>query len=244
MPAEHRLSPGVTGLYGKHPAFGDFIAAGVVDDALQPLGDWLQQSLGAWRASVGEDWQPHFDRSPQLAFWIGPALAGGLPLRGVWSASRDRAGRRFPLLILQVGGAAPVADPSQQFYAMAGQALNDFLESPRFEPRDAAERLQAALPAPSTDPQPNWPTFWALNASRTAQDLLADLGAADHAHAAAWRSYWWFTANEGAGTGLLACHGMPGPSELGWLFAGGVAQPESAAPQEEPVEADTAGGTA
>ncbi|MBK4214966.1 type VI secretion system-associated protein TagF [Paracoccus caeni] len=243
MPAEHRLSLGVTGLYGKHPAFGDFIAAGVVDDALQPLGDWLQQSLGAWRASVGEDWQPHFDRTPQFAFWIGGALAGGFPLRGVWSPSRDRAGRRFPLLILQVGGPAPIADPSQDFYAMAGQALNDYLNSPRFEPRDAAERLQNVLPKPVDQPQPNWPTFWALNPSMTPQDLLAGLGAADHAHASAWRSYWWFTANEGAGTGLLACHGMPGPSELGWLFAGGVAQPEPA-PQNDPVAAGSTGGSA
>ena len=54
-----------------------------------------------------------------------------------------------------------------------------------------------------------------------AMGVLDRLAATDHAHAAAARSYWWFSGPEGDHAGLLACQGWPGPDELGWLIAGG-----------------------
>ena len=231
MSSEHRLTTGMTGLYGKHPGFGDFVAAGLPEGVLHLVSDWLQNQLGAWREVEGEHWQAVFDNAPMISFWIGPALVEGQPLRGVWAPSRDRGGRRFPLMILQCGGVAPVLDSNQDFYSIASLGLGSLLDASVFEPRDAAERLQRELPMPSDAPQADWPIFWALNPAVEAQPLLAGLATADHAHAASTRSYWWFSANAGAGAGVLACQGLPGPAELGWMIAGGVQPAQEAMPE-------------
>ncbi|WP_405402655.1 type VI secretion system-associated protein TagF [Paracoccus sp. Ld10] len=220
MPAEHRLMSGAAGLYGKHPGFGDFIAAGLPDRVIAALGDWMQAALGQWRDAAGDGWQEAFDATPRISFWIGPALCDRMALRGVWQASRDRSGRRYPLLVLQTGGHPPTADPADKFYAAAGDMLDNLLAAPGFDARDVAGRLATDLPQPPDASTPVWPTFWALNARHVARDLLKEMAAADHAHAAACRSYWWFSAQEG-GSGVLACQSWPGPDELAWLMAAG-----------------------
>ncbi|SFA51924.1 type VI secretion system protein ImpM [Paracoccus halophilus] len=217
MSAEHRLD-GATGLYGKHPGFGDFISAGL-GAGWPGFADWAQTCLGAWRDAAGPDWQARFDAAPPLRFWIGPALTGMQPLRGAWMPSRDRTGRRFPLLITQAGGLPPVVDGAQDFYQAALNGLAGLLAAPGFEPRDELQQL--ALPAPPEGAAPPWPTFWAVNPELSARDLFAQLAATDHAHATASRSYWWFSGPGGGPSGLLACQGWPGPEELGWLISGG-----------------------
>lgn len=221
MSAEHRLN--VTGIYGKHPGFGDFIAAGLPDSCLNPLGDWMQAALGEWRAQVGESWQSRFDRSPRLNFWVGPALIGGEALRGVWIPSRDKTGRRFPLIVGQsTNGPAPVMDSSQEFYLAASAVLSALVDSGGFDPRDVAGRLQSELPAQApVVEQPGWPTFWAHNPELGPEPLLNNLRSADHAHAVTARSYWWFADESSGASGVLGCQGLPGLSELDWLLAGG-----------------------
>lgn len=216
MSAEHRLE-GAAGLYGKHPAFGDFITAGL-GEGWRGLADWAEASLGAWRETAGPDWQAHFDAAPALCFWIGPALTGQQALRGTWMPSRDRTGRRFPLVVAQAGGLPPVLDADQDFYGAALAALTRLMGTQSFDPRETAQELQ--LPAPQ-GAAPDWPTFWAGNPELPAQDLIAQLATADHAHATALRSYWWFSGHGGRSSGLLACQGWPGADELDWLISGG-----------------------
>ncbi|SIS57389.1 type VI secretion system-associated protein TagF [Paracoccus saliphilus] len=218
MSAEHRLN--AAGIYGKHPGFGDFIAVGLPDDSLKPLGDWMQSVLGEWRGWAGDAWQSLFDHSPRLGFWIGPALLAGDALRGVWAPSRDKAGRRFPLIVAQSGGMAPILEPAPSFYEAAAAALARLHDSEAFEPRTMVERLQAELPAAASE-SAAWPTFWALNPQLDPASLLTNLQAADHAHASAARSYWWFAGDADRPSGVLACQGWPGLAELGWLIAGG-----------------------
>lgn len=220
MSAEHRLEGGA-GIYGKHPGFGDFIAAGL-GEGWRGFADWAEAALGGWREATGPDWQARFDAGPPLCFWIGPALAGqtlsGQALRGAWLPSRDRTGRRFPLVVAQPGGAPPVIARDGQFYQAALAALTRLTALPEFDAREAVTALD--LP-PAQDAMPGWPTFWAVNAQMAPLDLLEQLAATDHAHAAAARSYWWFAGPEGDHAGVLACQGWPGPAELGWLIAGG-----------------------
>ena len=223
MSTEHRLTAGGAGLYGKHPGFVEFIAAGLPEAVFATLGDWLQAVLGDWRAGAGDGWQAAFDAAPRLCFWIGAALGGGAPLRGVWAPSQDRSGRRFPLMVLQAGGDSPVQDPGQEFHLAALRAVASLSEARSFDPRDTALRLRAELPAPPVASAPDWPTFWALNPQLSAQDLLAGLREADQQHAASGRSYWWFQHGEQGPSGLLSCQGWPGPSEMGWLIGGGFA---------------------
>ena len=223
MSAEHHPLTAAAGLHGKHPAFGDFVAAGLPQALDEALARWLQETLGAWRAGAGGDWQAVFDAAPRVSFWIGGALLGGTALRGVWQPSRDRSGRRYPLLLAQCGGAVPLADPQAGFDETAATALAELGSATGFEPRDIAERLGRTLPPPPPA-GPGWPTFWALNARRDAATLLQEIAAQDHAHAAACRSYWWFGAGT-EGAGVLACQSWPGPAELDWLIRHGRPAP-------------------
>lgn len=238
MPAERRLS--VTAVFGKHPGFGDFLAAGELPtESASRVMDWLAQTLGGWRDSAGPDWQAGFDRAPALRFWIGAGLSGGVALRGVMIPSRDRSGRRFPLIVAQAtAGAAPVIDADQAFFDQAEGELRAMASVDRFEPREVAAALSQTLPAPADGQPVQGASFWATNATRPPQDMLAELAATDYAHAQAGRSYWWFAADEQAGqqSGILACAAWPGPAEMGWLLVAG--RPQSApAPAPSPDEA-------
>lgn len=233
MPAERRLN---VAIFGKHPGFGDFISAGELPGGgTQLLLDWIALTLGNWRETAGPDWQQIFDAAPALRFWVGAGPAGGAAIQGVAAPSRDRSGRRFPLIVAQgPAGPAPVADVAQDFYESAEAELNSVLQQQHFDPREAAARLAAALPAP-TEPHPaNGAAFWATNQTRTPQDLLSELSGADFSHAQAGRSYWWFAAQpqRGLPSGLLAGPGMPGPSEVGWLLSGGHDTTQAAAADE------------
>ncbi|MFD1795523.1 type VI secretion system-associated protein TagF [Paracoccus aurantiacus] len=223
MSAERQLN--AAALFGKHQAFGDFVIAGTLPgEASGQIMDWLAQVLGGWRDGAGDGWQASFDNAPALRFWIGAQLSNGTALRGVLIPSRDRSGRRFPLAIAQAThGVAPVTDSDQGFHEHAEAALRDLAGAERFDPREAASDLIAALPQPADLPGAGGASFWALNPNRSAQELLAELQTTDIAHAQAARSYWWFAADERAATpsGLLACAGWPGPAEIGWLLGRG-----------------------
>ncbi|MBA4492642.1 type VI secretion system-associated protein TagF [Paracoccus sp. S1E-3] len=226
-----------TAVFGKHPGFGDFLAAGEVPaDSASRVMDWLAQVLGAWRNGMDADWQPVFDRAPALRFWIGAGLTGNAALRGVMVPSRDRSGRRFPLIVAQAtGGASPVVDSDQRFYDQALAELRELTHVDRFEPREVAAALATHLPAPAEERITPGASFWATNATRAPQDFLAELGGTDYAHAQAGRSYWWFAAEEQPGqqSGLMACAGWPGPAEMGWLLVAGQVQPGAASPADE-----------
>ena len=235
MSAERRLT--ATAVFGKHPGFGDFLAAGELSaDSASRVMDWLAQTLGVWREGAGPDWQAGFDRAPALRFWIGAGLTGGAALRGAMIPSRDRSGRRFPLIVAQgTGGGAPVVAAAQDFYAQAEAELRALAQVDRFDPREVAAAHATHLPAPEDDRTVPGASFWATNATRGPQEFLAELAATDYAHAQAGRSYWWFAADEGTGqqSGLMACAGWPGPAEMGWLLAGGHVQPSPQSPGDE-----------
>ena len=238
MSAERRLSA----VFGKHPGFGDFLTAGELPgNGIALIMDWITLALGGWREGAGPDWQAQFDASPALRFWIGAGPGGGAALRGVAAPSRDRSGRRFPLILAQgPAGPAPVADPDQSFYDAAEAELSALRAAERFDPREAAAGLAGTLPGAAA-PAAGGAAFWATNPGRAPGDLLAELAGADIAHAQAGRSYWWFAARPDAGrpSGLLAGPGLPGAAEIGWLLAGGrpVAPPSvpGSAPQETPA---------
>jgi type VI secretion system protein ImpM len=209
------------GIIGKHPGFGDFLAHGVSDPARQGLDSWLTACLPPLRDRLGEGWERFWDEAPTLRFFVGRALAGRT-LAGVLRPSRDRVGRRFPLILLAEGAALPppVVDAGQGFHA----AMEAHLD--RMQPGEGARSLlegfdPALLPAAETEVDlAEGPTVWAQRGDGDLARLLAEAAPVDHARAATARSYWWVAGPKAI---WLAQPGMPGADAMGWLLGGGDA---------------------
>jgi type VI secretion system protein ImpM len=186
------------GLYGKHPARGDFIESGIIPDLLHSLEQWLDAVLPAVKSNLGVDWERVWDQRtsqrPLVFFWLGEAIWGQV-VAGVMAPSCDRVARRFPLLILAYGHSdtalpAPVIDPSQEWYAAMAAGLRRLLERTDFHsPAD----LLTDFPRPVTDatyvPAPT--EFWAVRPGADVAALLEDIKQIDHRRALSGRSYWW-----------------------------------------------------
>ena len=86
------------GLMGKHPGYGDFLRAGLTNETAEALENWLDKTLSELRDSLGNNWAVFWDHSQDLRFWTGRAVLG-CTVAGVLRPSRDRAGRRYPLIL-------------------------------------------------------------------------------------------------------------------------------------------------
>ncbi|WP_299840671.1 type VI secretion system-associated protein TagF [uncultured Paracoccus sp.] len=232
------------GIYGKHPGFGDFISAGLPELADRELVPWMTGILAETRDGLREDWEPAWDAALPLRFWIGGAIWGGPHLQGVARPSRDRVGRRFPLIVVaETADAPPVQQPDQNFYEVIETALAGEVPS-----AGALREQLAALLGDTTGAVDAAPaaTFWAANPALDVADLLDQIEATDRLRAAAARSYWWTGATEGRASAVLACDGLPRAGELAWLLAGvpagtrvGIATPLQMPPAEPRLVANS-----
>ena len=100
----------VSGFFGKLPARGDFLRAGLPRSFVDPWDAWLQQVIGGSKARLGEQWQPIWMEAPLWRFALPGGICGPDPVMGVWMPSVDRAGRHFPLTVAQVLAQADAAD--------------------------------------------------------------------------------------------------------------------------------------
>ena len=66
-----------TGFYGKLPARGDFVRAGLPRDFTDPWDDWLQSVMAGSRSLMGEAWLPAFLEAPVWRFALPPGMCGG-----------------------------------------------------------------------------------------------------------------------------------------------------------------------
>lgn len=89
------------GFYGKLPAAGDFVTRRLPHDFVRAWDRWLAEHIVSLIGS--DDWPA----SIALRFVSGGGAFG--PAAGIVVASRDRVGRRFPLLI-----AAPLPSTSAE----------------------------------------------------------------------------------------------------------------------------------
>jgi type VI secretion system protein ImpM len=129
------------GFFGKLPARGDFVHAGLPRSFTNPWDAWLQQVMPAGRRILGEAWEPAWLEAPVWRFALPPGGCGPDPVLGLWLPSVDRAGRYFPLTLARIGG--------------DGSVDADFLTAAEIAGRAALaedwppERLSQALPLPS-----------------------------------------------------------------------------------------------
>lgn len=88
------------GLFGKAPYADDFIRVGAAEAVFSSFDAWLVSAVErAHRA--GADWQAAFESGAAQAFvFRQPGAERSAPLlAGAMAPSRDRAGRRFPLIV-------------------------------------------------------------------------------------------------------------------------------------------------
>ena len=90
------------GLFGKLPARGDFVRAGLPGDFVAAWDHWLEEVIGATRARLGAAWLPAFLEAPVWRFALAPGLCGAASVSGLWLPSVDRVGRYYPLTLAAI----------------------------------------------------------------------------------------------------------------------------------------------
>jgi len=89
----------VPGWFGKIPALGDFASRRLPTTFIQPWDQWLQQSVAASQAQLGERWLDCYLNSPIWRFVLMPGLCGNKAWTGMLMPSVDKVGRYFPFTI-------------------------------------------------------------------------------------------------------------------------------------------------
>ena len=90
------------GLFGKLPARGDFVRAGLPGSFIEPWDAWLQRAIAAARGRMGERWLPAWLDAPVWRFSLPPGACGAGAALGLMLPSVDRVGRYFPLTLAAV----------------------------------------------------------------------------------------------------------------------------------------------
>lgn len=214
------------GIMGKHPGYGDFLRWGLSEPTVDHVMRWTDAVLPPLRDQMGEAWGVFWDEAQTLRFWIGRAVLGKT-LIGVLKPSRDRVGRRFPLIMLCEGAAiaAPLSDWDQRPWEdiehhmntmEAGQGAKALLAGASFE----IEGEDAAVAS-------GGPTLWAHHPEGKLDALLRKAAEVDIVRAQLSRSYWWAPGSATHAPVWLGCQGLPDAQSLGWLLGGVVAEAAS-----------------
>lgn len=186
------------GVYGKHPAKGDFLSHGVPPAVQARLEVWLDAALAEARAALGADWQSVWPAAPALHFWLGEGIWGEA-VAGLMAPSQDRVGRRFPLVFLATGLDAPpppITDFGQDWHrALAAHAAMALARPDLDQPAD----LLSGAPRPDrAEGTIVPPELCAARPGPGVGALWQDMAQPDHRCAAAARSYWWIEGESAA----------------------------------------------
>lgn len=148
------FAPGATGYFGKLPAKGDFLRAGLPESLVAPLDNWCRDCLVASRAALGEDWLEAWLNAPVWRFLLPPGACGPHAVLGVWLPSTDKVGRHFPFLLCALAPTlAELCDGAAWTQAAEAAGLACLLDDMPHE--HLPERLGAPVPAAPLPP-PGW----------------------------------------------------------------------------------------
>lgn len=216
------------GILGKHPGFGDFVRHGLSDQIADRLMGWMDETLTAVRADMGDGWDVFWDQAQGLRFWIGRGVLGRT-LAGCLRPSRDKVGRRYPFVLLAEGAAvpSPLRQPDQALY----DQMQDRMD--RMVPGQGARSLLDGvtldlfgLRAEDDAELAEGPTVWAHHPDGDLTALLTAAAPVDAARSMTTRSYWWAPGVPGVRAAVwLGQPGLPAPSSLSWLLGGMPASP-------------------
>lgn len=175
------FAPALTGFFGKLPARGDFLRAGLPEDMVAPLDLWCRDCLTASRAALGADWEQAWMTAPIWHFLLPPGACGPRALLGVWLPSMDKAGRHYPFILCAAADDMPALAGGGNWLALAeAEGLAGVVED---KPHDAiAAALQVPM-APAPLPEPGWWTEGSPLVRPQRLEHAALLPAATHAGA-------------------------------------------------------------
>jgi type VI secretion system protein ImpM len=142
MPGPLSSANVVVGLYGKLPARGDFVRAGLPRDFTDRWDDWLQSVIAGSRTLMGDSWLPAFLEAPVWRFSLPPGMCGERAVLGLMLPSVDKAGRYFPLTFaaLGIGGIAAESIAGNAWLDRCEEAGRAALEQDR-PPQDVSDML-------------------------------------------------------------------------------------------------------
>lgn len=89
------------GLYGKLPAYGDFISRNLPPTFVNPWDEWLQHFISGSQEQLGETWLNIYLTSPIWRFVLSPGVIDNNMWAGIMMPSVDRVGRYFPISLVQ-----------------------------------------------------------------------------------------------------------------------------------------------
>lgn len=86
------------GYFGKIPHRGDFVRFNLPQSFIKVWDDWLQQVMINGETK-GRAWPEMYAKAPAYRFVLSGGIAGNTPWIGVFRASEDKVGRRFPFCL-------------------------------------------------------------------------------------------------------------------------------------------------
>ena len=89
------------GLYGKLPAYGDFIFRNLNSAFINPWDEWLQYFISGSQEQIGDDWLTIYLSSPIWRFVLSPGVIDTNMWAGLMMPSVDRVGRYFPISVVK-----------------------------------------------------------------------------------------------------------------------------------------------
>lgn len=220
------------GVYGKHPAFGDFVSTGFSQPLVSLLEQWFAHVMPLLKSGWGDAWEHNFDNAHRLRFWFGPDLTPeGRGFLGIVQTSRDKVGRRFPLIAGFEGSAlaSPVQDQNQDTFLSLENALDRYERADGSDAKAFGLHMAQALTGfdATLQPQPATTGFWAARNDDDIARLWQDAAVADHEHAMRGRSYVWRSDKESSA--VYVGQGWPDVDVIAWLMGASLAP----APEEE-----------
>ena len=210
-------------VYGKHPSFGDFISHGVSPRFQSEVIPWIGQIMSQTRDYLGHGWDNVYDTALPLRFWIGSDVFDQFSMRGVLYCSRDKVGRRYPLIIIEQGRGLPMPliAVKQGFYETLEARLIEVTSNTIGSANEIITDIGINCDlADKTATDNEQTSFWAANPDPEVNHLLEAVGATDQQHAAAGRSYWWTAGRNARASTFLAAQGIPNAAEMAWLLSG------------------------
>lgn len=217
-------------IYGKHPAFGDFIALGLEHAHFLKLDEWLNKTLPVVQSLLADEWEAVWRNAGALRFWIGPGVLG-VPFFGLMAMSQDKVGRRYPLLFGMTGYAlpSPTTDGHDESVYDAMWAHVSGFQLPK-DGKLVSSALIADFVEPDLSAYPWGPggddvSIWGQRRDGDVHRLLTDARLAEAHKAQVSRSHWWrgSDVNSGRPAEWLATTGLPDAEAFYWLLTGRAA---------------------